>query len=354
MRIFDIQPSPFRVGDFVQWQRSGTLVLNPPFQRRSVWKPANRAFLLDSVLRGLPVPLLFIREVVDLDTQVVRREVVDGQQRLRSLFAFIDPALLKDYDPDRDQFVLAGELDAGLARKSYSELTPEWKTRILEYKFAVEVLPTNFEDRDVLEIFARLNSTGYKLNDQELRNAEFFGPFKMRMYRLSYEQFERWRNWHVFSDDQLSRMLEVQLVSDLVMSMIDGLTGRSQKRLSDLYRFYEESFPGQDAVSERFRITMDTIDELLGSEIASTVFTSEVHFFSLHTYLYDVMWGLGSELSTAKGRRPPRTLRARLFELSRQFKDRDVPESVLDAVERASTDYGRRQTRLDYMHEVCG
>lgn len=274
MRTFDIQPKPFRVGDFVQWQRGGSLNLNPPFQRRSVWKPENRAYLLDTVVRGLPVPLLFIREVVDLDTQAVMREVVDGQQRLRSLFAYIDPSLLSDYEGTRDHFVVSEAMNPEIANQTYGELDPEYKSRILEYTFAVEVLPTNFEDRDVLEIFARLNSTGYKLNAQELRNAEYFGAFKICVYNLAYEQFERWRSWRILSDDQLSRMSEVQLVSDLVLSMVDGITGRTQARLDAIYKRYDANFPSAAVVGRRFRGVMDSIDGIVGPQIASTVYSS--------------------------------------------------------------------------------
>ena len=47
--------------------------------------------------------------------------------------------------------------------------------RILDYQFSVHVLSPGVDDREVLSIFARMNSTGVKLNPQELRNAEYFG-----------------------------------------------------------------------------------------------------------------------------------------------------------------------------------
>jgi len=39
-----------------------------------------------------------------------------------------------------------------------------------------------------------MNSTGYKLSKQELRNAEFYGEFKQTMYALANEQLNRWRS----------------------------------------------------------------------------------------------------------------------------------------------------------------
>jgi hypothetical protein len=43
-----IQKTFYRVGDFVSWQKAGTLELSPAFQRRSVWKPGAKSFLIDT------------------------------------------------------------------------------------------------------------------------------------------------------------------------------------------------------------------------------------------------------------------------------------------------------------------
>ena len=59
-----------------------------------------------------------------------------------------------------------------------------------------------------------MNSTGVKLNAQELRNAEFFGEFKEVCYELATEQLNRWRHWGIFSPDRIARMMEVELTSE--------------------------------------------------------------------------------------------------------------------------------------------
>lgn len=81
----DIKRTLFSVSDFLTWQKAGLLDLSPPFQRRSVWKPGAKSYLIDTVVRSLPTPLIFLRERVDLDSLQVTREVIDGQQRLRTL-----------------------------------------------------------------------------------------------------------------------------------------------------------------------------------------------------------------------------------------------------------------------------
>jgi hypothetical protein len=82
----------YRVGDFVAWQRDGALELNPNFQRRPVWKKGAKSYLIDTILRGLPMPIIFLRDLrADLKTFKAKRDVVDGQQRIRTILSFIDP-----------------------------------------------------------------------------------------------------------------------------------------------------------------------------------------------------------------------------------------------------------------------
>jgi hypothetical protein len=88
-----------------------------------------------------------------------------------------------------------------------------------------------------------MNSTGLKLNQQELRNAAYAGSFKSIAYELASEQLDRWREWKLFTEDQISRMKEVELVSDLLMNMELGLTGKSQTKLDKHYADRDAEWP---------------------------------------------------------------------------------------------------------------
>ena len=349
MREIDLRKGQFTVADFLSWQRDGALDLSPPFQRRSVWKPDARSYFIDTVVRGLPAPIIYLRQRVDLDTQKSIREVVDGQQRLRTVLSFVDPWCLKDLDPNRDQFVVKEVHNEEIAGQPFAKLSKHYRSRILEYEFSTHVLPISVEDREVLEIFARLNATGVKLNHQELRNAQYYGRFKSAMYQLALQQFDRWREWKVFTDDQISRMKEVEMTSDLVMNLINGLTGKTQKRLDNIYKTFDVEFPDQRHVYRRFEQVMDEIDRILGGVISNTVYTSEVYFFSLFVFFYERLYGLGSALSKQRAKQLPISIREKLLDVSRQFQNQQVPNDVLDAVQRASADFGRRRTRLRFM-----
>lgn len=353
MEAIEIKRTQFSVSDFLAWQKQGTLSLNPPFQRRSVWSAGARSYLIDTVVRGLPTPLIFLRDQIDLDTLEQHREVIDGQQRLRTLIGFVEESALPGFTPDRDRTLVLPEHNPVIAGRRFGQLDKDVRNRILKYEFSTHVLPSSTEDRDVLMIFARLNSTGTPLNPQELRNAEFFGLFKTSMYQLAYEQLENWLGWGVFTDDQIARMLEVEMASDLVVNMIDGISGKSQVSLRKQYRKYDTTYPWSEVVAERFRSVMGAIDELVGDVIKTTAFSSQVFFFTLFSMFYDEMYGLGSELGPRAPSRISKSVQEPLMRTSRRLRNEDVPEQVLDAVHRASADLGRRRTRLEFLEREC-
>src|SRR5574337_834555 len=81
-------PQVYTIADFLKWHDDKELILNPNFQRGSVWSPQARSYLIDSILRGYPIPKLLLRTEVDRDTRRTKRDVVDGQQRLKTIIDF--------------------------------------------------------------------------------------------------------------------------------------------------------------------------------------------------------------------------------------------------------------------------
>jgi hypothetical protein len=128
-----VQPTRtvYTVGQFLDWQRSKTLDLSPIFQRRQVWKSSAKSLLVDSVVRGYPIPVILLRQVQDLQSLRQRLEVVDGQQRLRTLLAFIDPSSLPDYSADVDSFMVSRIHNREIAQMPFSRLSDDAKMRCL-------------------------------------------------------------------------------------------------------------------------------------------------------------------------------------------------------------------------------
>lgn len=357
MKTYDVKKTQYRVSDFVSWQRSGSLVLSPIFQRRSVWRPGARSYFIDTLVRNLPIPIIILREKrTDLTSLEPSREVVDGQQRIRTVFTFIDAALLgSDYRPDWDDFKILKAHNKELAGKEFAELDRDIQQRILDYEFSVHALPAAVDDREVLQIFARLNATGYKLTSQELRNAEYFGAFKTSMYMLASEQLNRWREWGIFTEYNLSRMEEVELTSEFALQMLrKRVIGKSQASLNQVYERFDDEFPEREEVERRFRKMMDTIDEKIGDRVRWSPFRRKTLFFSLFTFFYDLAYGTASDLSSKRPKSVPESAVQGVQEAAENIESKSAPASVLDAVARRTTHSSSRQTLIEYLHKMAG
>lgn len=352
MKTLEMVRTTYRVSDFVSWKRAGTLELSPSFQRRPVWKSGAKSFLIDTTVRGLPMPIIILREhKANLNKLEPSREVVDGQQRLRAIFTYIDPSLLKDYKKERDAFEVEANHNASLAGKTFSQLPADLKQQILDYQFSVQILPTGIDDREVLQIFARLNATGVKLNPQELRNAEFYNIFRTSMYELAAEQLPRWRNWKIFTEYNIARMEEVEMTSEFVMLMLKGVTGKSQTAINTIYKQKDsEKFPEKSEVEHRFRSVMDTIEDKFGNELLT--FKKKTLFYSLFAFIYDLEFGIGSALKKSRKKIIQPDAIAWVKQAAGKIQSMEAPKHVLDAVARRTTNPDSRKKVLKYLKEA--
>ena len=226
MKSFD--STTYTVNDFLEWYERKQLVLSPKFQRRSVWKDVAKSFLIDSILREKPLPKIFIRQRTDIKNRTTVREVVDGQQRLRTIILFIN-----------DGFKVKKVHNKEYGEKYFSQLDEEAQSAILTYKFSVDIL-IGVEDSDIMDIFARLNTYTTPLNKQELINAEFYGYFKQLVYGVSHKYNKFWIDNKIFTEYQIMRMNEVELTADLFIAFMDGIQNR--KSVKYYYRNFDEQF----------------------------------------------------------------------------------------------------------------
>ena len=347
----NITKTIYKVSDFLSFQRNKSLVLSPSFQRRPVWPKSEKSYLMDSIIRGLPIPIIFLREQTNLETLEPIREVVDGQQRLRTIISYVSPELLKDFNPSKDEFTILSTHNNDYAGSNFHELPEPIKKRILNYEFSVHILPSDTDDREVLQIFARMNSTGMRLKPQELRNAEYFGVFKRFAYRLAYEQLNRWRIWGIFSETDIARMQEVEETSDLIMMMLEGLRSKSQTALNNFYKRYEDDFPYQLEVEKRFNVVMDRIDDLLGEKITATEFARKALFNTLFMFIYDLSYGLNGKVEKSVPAKLPLELRDAIVQASSRINKGNLSEKLIKVLRGATANKASRTLRFDFLRE---
>lgn len=342
IREWDIKRTTFSVGDFLSWQRAGSLELSPSFQRRSVWTKAQKSYFVDTVYRGLPVPIVFVRERTDVETLTTIREVVDGQQRLRTMLSFVDPTCLND-KTDADHFYVEKKHNKEIYGKSFSELKSDAKNRILSYQLSTHVLPNDTNDSEVLSIFARMNSTGSKLNDQEIRNSQYFGEFKIASYETAFANLNRWRSWGIFNEQDIARMKEVEFTSVLFIQIMSGLFEKTQPTINNFYKKYEESFSEFSTVFKTFAHIMDVIEDSFGNGIRYTIFSNTAMFLQLF-HLIHRLEETGIAVTTARARR--------IYEIGDLLRERDgLPQDVLVALASRFNRLSNQQIVSDYIFD---
>lgn len=339
----------FTVSQFLDWQRSKVLVLEPIFQRRHVWKTPAKSQLIDTVVRGFPIPIIFLRQVQDLISLSMNMEVVDGQQRLRTLLSFLDPQSLADFEEEKDKFTVSRAHNQSIAGLPFARLPAEIKHAILGYELSTHVFPATTGDDLIFRIFALLNSTGLRLSKQEIRNAEFHGAFKSLVYDLSFQYLYLWRKWRVFSDDAMSRMDEAEAVSEYLLAMLSGIAGKSQAAISQCYKRYEESLPAADILRKRLEVTLVAIDDAIGDLIAGSAFQRPALFYSLFAAVYDHLYGLGGQLRSGRPRGLPDGFPKAFSQVNKKIRAKNLPDKVQDAMDRATADKTRRMVRYSYL-----
>jgi len=270
----------FRISDFVEWHSNKTLVINRDFQRGSVWTPGAKIYLIDTILRGLPIPKIYMRSFIDRDTKKTKREVVDGQQRLRAIIDFVS-----------DRITLSSRAKEFKGLK-FSTMDPDDQDKFLQYPIAVDQL-VNADDQLVLDVFARLNSYNVKLNAPELRHAEFQGDFKWSVHEMAIREYDFWKDHGVFSATSMVRMYNDSLVAEMYGILLDGVQDGGQPNITKIYRKYDKSDAfKRKLVEDGFSQVVAWIKENVADDLIDTPLMNPPHFLMMFAAVAHALVGI--------------------------------------------------------------
>ena len=133
----------------------------PEYQRSLAWNSEKMSYFIESLMLRIPVPPIFLYEVEGL------LEIVDGSQRVRTLVNFY-----------RDDLKLRGmeKLDI-LNGYRYSDLPDAVRRRFLNTPIRSFVLDQGTDESTRIDLFRRLNTSGKRLDDAEIRKGAYRGRF---------------------------------------------------------------------------------------------------------------------------------------------------------------------------------
>ena len=339
MKNFDSRT--YSINDFIEWEDRKQLEISPKFQRRSVWSPQAKSYLIDTILKDKPLPKIFIRATTDPKTKRTVREIVDGQQRMRAILSFV-----------KDGFKISKIHNEEYGGMTYSELPEDVQADFLKYEISVDLL-LDLSDRDVLDIFARLNTYSVSLNKQELFNAKYFGYFKQLVYKLSGDYYTFWTENKIFTERKIVRMAEAELVTDLLIAILDGI--QSKKNAEKYYQTYDEMMEDRKEIEKKFINTMNLIGNLFENTLQDSNFRTVPNFYGLFIALYHMNYGIPN-LEIARHKidiKDYPKIRNCLDEINCIFESEDeLPKEYYEFIKStrdATTDVPARTTRCKFI-----
>jgi hypothetical protein len=254
------------VKKLVELYEAKKLELNPPYQRNPIWSSAAQKELIESILRGRPMPSFFL-----LARANGTFEVVDGKQRALTIFAFWRGQLAAKDGRNIDSVPAeSGELPLRHIFLSYS----------LSVTHITELAP----DESIEMFYALVNSTGLRLNRPEIRKAEFYTTNLLRLV-TNLAELNAFHQLGLFTRLSSQRMNDVDFVSELIAQMQFGITDKKEK-VDDLYDtdIDEAQFDKlrRDFVRVLGRLT--SFDKLI--PISKTRYRQKNDFYTLFGFLH--------------------------------------------------------------------
>lgn len=169
------KPESMRIEDLLKMRGMNMLNINPEYQRGAVWDQPKQKRLIDSVLRGYPIPLFYLHHIKTVVGEYHNDafQVIDGQQRLNALDKF-HKGEFKLFDPDADAAIarfpdFVRRAPCAWSRCNFDSLTPELQKTFLDTPLTVVKIETHNEN-EARDLFVRLQA-GMPLTSQEKRDA---------------------------------------------------------------------------------------------------------------------------------------------------------------------------------------
>lgn len=257
--------SSYTIAEYYEQLKNRQITINYTYQRTDkVWPISAKSDLIDTVLNGYPIPKLILSQTTDLDTRKTRKEVVDGQQRTVAIVEFMD-----------NKYALTGGEFSG---NRFDDLDESGKRDFLGYSLSVDIF-TSATDEEIREVFRRINSYQVPLNKQETRHATHQGEFKRFIVELGKRYSSSFIRIGTLKERQISRMVDLEFLTELVDLLVRGVKTASPKALDKLYTDNDRQFVNRSDIEAKIDYGLGELLNLV--EIQETPLVARANLYSL-------------------------------------------------------------------------
>lgn len=279
-----LQPTFYErtIDDLSHMLRDKQLNLEPGFQRKSVWTWTDRQRLIQSIVQQYPVPSIFLYKQERRGRIVY--DVIDGKQRLESIFMFTRQGRFK-----RDWFEARLDLGDGLEWWSWKDIRRQSLTTAAAIRgYKVPTVEVTGQLSEIIDLFVRINSTGKRLTSGEKRHAKFYtSPFLKAADQLVARHRHFFAEQRVLSPAQLDRMKGTELVAELLMSINQG--GPINKKTALDRAIGNDGVNGNTLhrLSREFTAALRRVRKMF-PDLKHVRFRNSAEFYSLHLFVWEM------------------------------------------------------------------
>ncbi|MBB1283223.1 DUF262 domain-containing protein [Flavisolibacter sp. BT320] len=269
---------------------------SPDFQRKLVWRKQHKYDFIETILKNFPFPEVYIAPgKIDTVNLGINELIVDGQQRLTTI---------QNYINEYDVFALDN-----IPIKKFSELEETQKKDFLGYEVSVRYLK-NANEKQIKDIFQRINSTEYALNTTERLNAQWgdseficFGKqmieaeLNLNMELVNYEISASNRNYYldffheqynVFTENDVNRMLSLQFILTLIATICEESYFNRNLKVQSYIEAKFEDFPEASEIDHTLISTLKFINKLSLNPTSYWFNKANIFTLIIELYKYDV------------------------------------------------------------------
>lgn len=234
--------------------------LNPSYQRYFIWSTDDQRELIDTILRGYPLPSFFLYFKPDGNY-----EMVDGQQRTKTIYRFIK-----------------GDITASkrFEKVTFSNID---HNKFLEYRIPVVILNNLAPNDSLNEFYVLINKKGVHLNLAEVNKSEFHDTkfLKLANDLLTYQNLI---NLNLFSEAASKRMNDRAFIEELLGYLIVGIKDK-RKSVENTFKtdITDEEYK---TLETRFKQIIDKVDKLNKIKpISGTRYKQKNDFYSFFSFI---------------------------------------------------------------------
>jgi hypothetical protein len=201
----------YTINDLVNLIDSESIDLNPDYQRNYIWSPKDQNYLVDTIIKGYPLPSFFL-----YSDKNGKYEMVDGQQRSKTIYRFIKGNISSSKET---------------GSKFYKDLS---SSQILSYRLSFILLENLAPTDNLKDFYVLINKKGIHLNVPEVNKSEHYDKLFMKLANEVLE-YQNLIELDLFTEASINRMNDRAYIEELLGYLLLGVKEK-KKVVENIYK----------------------------------------------------------------------------------------------------------------------